>query len=118
MASEEHKTLIVRFQGVSVAEAGRKAAALRDDLLNASPSIHAEIRKEDQTTQDFGATLVLLLGAPAVVAVAKGIADYLRRKPGKLSIEADGRVIFEGESADAARIVEAMGGKKMEGKRD
>ena len=111
--TDDDKTITLRFEDVSVAEAGKKVAALREDLLDASTDISAEIRKEDSSTQDFGTTLVLVLGAPAVVAVAKGIADFLRRNRGKLLIEISGKkLVFEGSSTDAARIVEAFSGKK------
>jgi hypothetical protein len=67
----------------------------------------------------MGATLVLLLGTPAIIAVAKGIAAYIGKRgerPGTLVVErvaADGsmeRVRFDGASADAARIAQALRG--------
>jgi hypothetical protein len=38
-----------------------------------------ERQKDDQRTQDFGATLAVVLAGPAVVAVARGIEAWLQR---------------------------------------
>jgi DNA-binding transcriptional LysR family regulator len=113
MSSENQRTLVFRFQGVSPAEAGQKILELREDLLDSADDVRAEVRKEDPTTQDFGATLVLVLGSGAVVAIAKGIQRYLSRdREGELVIEEDGSVRFKGNSKDAARIAEALGKPK------
>jgi hypothetical protein len=101
-------TLTISFPDAALSDAGQKAAALRDSLLDASPDIRVDLRKSDPSTQDFGATLVLVIGTPAILAIANGIADYMRRRPGTLRIERDGVVSFEGTSADAARIAEAV----------
>jgi len=77
--------------------------------LQRIPDISVSRKKDDATTQDFGATLVLVLGTPAVIAVASGIASFLKRHHAKLSIFADGRLVVEGvEGKDMARIVEAL----------
>jgi hypothetical protein len=110
--SDGEKSFKIRFENVSLAEGGIKASRLREKLLDTSQDVQAEIEKDDPSTQDFGATLVLVLGAPAMVAIAKGIADYLRRDRGSISIEADGKIIAQGISGeDAARIAEAMSSK-------
>jgi hypothetical protein len=100
----------IRFEDMSVAEAGKKVNKLRSDLLDLSPDFRPKITQEDPTNQDFGATLVLVLGTTAVTAVAKGIAAYLSRDRGTITIEADGKVVATGISGnDAARIAEVFG---------
>lgn len=108
------QTFIIRFEDESVADSGQKATQLRDALLNLTSDVRAEIVKDDQSTQDFGTTLVLVLGAPAMVIIAKGIADYLSRTGGSLTIQdRSGKVIAKNiKSTDAARIVEAFSQKK------
>jgi hypothetical protein len=109
---DSSETLVITFEDVPVSEAGQNVAALRDQLLDDCPGLKADIRKDDPTTQDFGATLVLVLGAPAVVALAKGLANYLSRRPnGTLIVKKDGDVIFRGDSKDAATIAKALGRK-------
>jgi hypothetical protein len=104
----------IRLEEVSVAEASSGIKALRNDVLDADRSVKADIVQDDPTHQDFGATLVLVLGAPAAIAVAKGIANWLAREGGKatLSMEVGGgkRVTFKGKSADAASIARALAG--------
>lgn len=73
------RQFIIKFQDLSLAEANILAESLRDTILDSHPGVSVERRRDDQSSQDFGATLVLLLGAPAVIAVAKGIEQWLKR---------------------------------------
>ena len=58
---------------------------------------------------DTGTLLAILLGTPAVIALAKGIADFLRKERASIRIEADGKVIATGlRSEDAAKIAESI----------
>jgi hypothetical protein len=90
-------------------EAGIKAKKLRQELLDVSPDVSVSLAKDDPANQDFGGTLVLVLGTPAVIAVANGIAAYLKRDRAKIRISKGGEVVAEGISGeDAARIAEAF----------
>jgi hypothetical protein len=114
MAVEPQERIEIRFEDLSLAEAGTKAQSLRRELTQNFPDlVSANIAKDDPSNQDFGATLILLLGTPAVIAIAEGIASYLKRQRGKITISKDGAVVAEGISGnDAARIAEAMAGRK------
>lgn len=107
---EQVKTYKIHFEEVNAAQANQYAAQLREAILESSPEVDAKIVKDSSITQDFGATIVLILGAPAVVIVAKGIADYLRRSRGTITIKTDDEtVIATGLTGqDAARIAEAF----------
>jgi hypothetical protein len=108
--SDIDQTFKIRFEGLSIAEASKKVSGLRSDLLDISPDFHPEIIQEDSSNQDFGTTLVLVLGTSAVTAVAKGIAAYLSRARGTITIEADGTVVATGITGnDAAKIADAFG---------
>jgi hypothetical protein len=109
----DNQTLIIRFENETAASASQKAYELREKLLDISPDVSAEITKDDQSTQDFGATLVLVLGTPVLVIVAKGISDYLTRTGGSITIEErEGKITkIKAEnvkSNDVARIIEAF----------
>jgi hypothetical protein len=111
--SDQTATYRIRFDNVSVADAATKAAQLRETLLQTGADLTARLEKHDSTTQDFGTTLVLVLGTPAALAIAKGIANYLSRDRGSITIEDGGKVIATGLTGkDAARIAEAFARKK------
>ena len=106
---DDNSTYTITFPGKSAAEANRDIERLRESVLDAEPSVSAEIAKSDTTTQDFGASLILVLGAPAVVAVARGIAAFIARSHATLEITSEsGELVFRGDSFDAAQIVEAL----------
>lgn len=111
--SDSHR-FEIKFEDLSPADASAHAADLREALLDASPAVDVELKRSDAATMDFGATLVLVLGTPAVIAIAKGIAAFLaRERAGTLVIEQDGRVVFKGNSSDAAKIAAALGEKAL-----
>lgn len=108
--------LAVRFPEFDLGEASQLAQSLREELLDEVAGASAEIRKDDPTNQDFGATLVLMLGTPAIVALATGIATWIRRNRKGCEIEVDGSKVsvrIDGTVEDnAVRIVQALSGHK------
>ena len=101
--------LTLAFEGASLAETNRFAAELAERLRDADSPIGVREARADALAQDFGATLVLVLGTPAVLALAKGVADWLRMRPqAKLTLKGkDGTIIASGlTSADARAIIE------------
>jgi Effector Associated Constant Component 1 len=104
----EHR-LTLSFEGADVAEANRFAAELAERLRDADTLIDVRETRADPNAQDFGATLVLLLAAPAVVALAKGVSAWLAMRPNaKVTLKRkDGTVIASGlTSADARAVIE------------
>jgi hypothetical protein len=115
--SMDKQEIVLRFEGLTSAEAGVEAQGLREMLADASPDVDVTLRRERAESMDMGATLVLLLGTPAVIAVAKGIAAFIGKRgnrAGSLVVQrvgADGsieRFHFNGDSADAAKVAEAL----------
>ena len=112
MPSEHRLTL--SFEGADLAEANRFAAELAEWLRDAGGPIDVREVRADPNAQDFGSTLVLLLGAPAVVALAKGVSAWLAMRPNaKVTLRGkDGTVIASGlTSADARAVIESRLGK-------
>jgi len=102
-------TYLLHFNELSQAEANRYAEELRNVLLNASPEIAVQRERDDPGTQDFGATLVLVLGTPAVVAAATAIGNWLQlRTKASLTIETpDKKIVAQNVTRkDAARLAE------------
>ena len=107
----DQQTYIITFDGVSTADANIYAEELRDVLLDTTPEITVQRRRDNPLTQDFGATLVLILGAPSVVAVVKAIGDWLRlRTSASLTIETPDKhiVVQHITNRDAAQLVERL----------
>jgi hypothetical protein len=66
-------------------------------------------KRDDPSTQDFGSTLVLVLGTPAVVAAATAIGNWLQlRAKASLTIETpDKKIVAQNVTRkDAARLAE------------
>jgi hypothetical protein len=107
MAPEHQLTL--SFDGADVAEGNRFAAELTEQLRDADAPIDVRQTRDDPNAQDFGATLVLVLGAPAVIPLAKGVSAWLAMRPNaKITLKwSDGTVIASGlTSADARAVIE------------
>lgn len=113
----DKQKFIIRFEGLTSAEASVESQRLQERLADASPDIDVKLRRERAESMDMGATLVLLLGTPAIIAAANGFAAWLGQRgnrPGSLVVErvrADGsieRFKFDGDSADAAKVAEAL----------
>lgn len=104
----EKQMYTIKFEGISAAEGNRYASELRNMLLDATPDAEVDQRRSDTRTQDFGATLVLILGTPAVIAITRAIGNWLQlRNSASLTIEKDGRVIAKNiSSKDAAKLAE------------
>jgi hypothetical protein len=103
-------TFIITFPGSSTAEANRYAAELGAALREIDEELKVEQQRDRADTQDFGATLAIILGTASATAVAKGVAAWLARHSGaKIQINADGSVVASNlDSRDAARIADAF----------
>jgi hypothetical protein len=105
----DQQTYIVTFDNVSAADANRYADELRNALLDATPDISVQRKREDPRTQDFGATLILVLGTPAVIALVKAIGNWLslRHQVGITIKTAEGEIVGTNlTSTDAMKLAE------------
>jgi hypothetical protein len=104
--------ILISFPNISLSEANVFAQTLADDLRDSAEELTVEIRKESQETQDFGATLVLILGTAAATKVAAGISKWIARHSGArvLLKKKDGTelLIENADSASAAKIAAAL----------
>jgi hypothetical protein len=104
--------LIVTFPDIPLAEGNRLANTLAEALRDADSNIVVDRQRERPDTQDFGATLAVILGTAAVTAVAKGIAAWLARNSGaRIEVRRRGRVVLFAthlDSNDVPRIAEAL----------
>jgi hypothetical protein len=109
-------TFAIRFPDLELGEAGQLAQDLREQLLDDVPHLDVELRKEDPATQDVGAILVGVLGAPSVVLLARGVAVWLMRRGKSLEIEVDGsKLTFRAQGSiddNAVKIAEVLSRKR------
>jgi hypothetical protein len=107
----KNKKMIIRFPEEDARQAGKYAESLEEDIGELS-NIRVERQRERADTQDFGATLVLVLGTSSITALASGLAKWLQKNAGaRVSITTpDGAIVSAGglESRDAAKIVGAL----------
>ncbi len=105
--------LLIRFEGLSLAESYHAAEELRGMLKRAAGAdVAIETVKEDEQTQDLVSTLVAIFGTSVALAIAEGIKDYIAIRGNRIVMETfDGRVIATGDGArniDVAKTVEAL----------
>jgi hypothetical protein len=113
MSSE---SLVISFVDASVAEGNQLASSLTDALRDADPMVVVERRRERPDTQDFGATLAIMLATEAATALAKGVAAWLARNSGaRIEIKRNGEVVLVAshlDSKDVPRLAEAFSSRK------
>jgi len=106
------EALIISFADASTAEGNRLASTLADALCDVDPSVVADRQRDRSDTQDFGASLAVVLGTAAATAVAKGIGAWLARNSGaRIEIRRKGKVVLVAsylDSKDVPRIAKAL----------
>lgn len=100
---------VVSFPDVSRAEANQYASDLATWLRDVK-GVDVQQARDRNDTQDFGATLAIILGTASVTAIANGIAIWLKRNAGaSIQISKGGAVVAKNlNSRDAAKIAEAF----------
>ncbi|MDO9714236.1 effector-associated constant component EACC1 [Paracraurococcus lichenis] len=74
------------------AAAGRAAMALSDILREADGVLEADRTKADNSTMDLGAVISVLATSGATLALAQGLAAWLRARRGvTVTVERDGK---------------------------
>jgi hypothetical protein len=88
--------VVISFLDADLATANDLAGDLAESLVEDAPTLSVTRLRGDPRTQDFGATIVIILGTTAVTALAKGVAKWLeRRQDANLRLkrtESDGKV--------------------------
>ena len=84
----ERREYHLRVTAEDQAAAGRNAQALADALREAEGVLEADRRKADETTMDLGAIVDVIANSGATLAIAYGIAAWLRtRKQASITVE-------------------------------
>lgn len=110
---EPRASVALRIPDVDPATANRLIEELESDLLRlAAPDLQLARERETAEAMDFGATLVLVLGAPAVVTAAKALIRWAARTNTarlELTHPNGSRVVLEHvESKNLAEVAAAL----------
>jgi hypothetical protein len=98
-------SFILSFSDVTTADGNRFAGSLASSLREADPNVSVERLRERADTQDFGASLAVILGTAAATAIAKGIATWLARNSGaKLEIRRNGKLVLSASQIDSKDV--------------
>jgi hypothetical protein len=120
MSDDAKQALTITVSGISVADARGYAEELKGKLLDTTPDVSdIQIQSGQSNTQDPGSMLILLLGTPVAVelakglasGLAKGIAAFLQRRPNaKLDVVLPNgtTVHLKADSGNVADIVRAL----------
>jgi hypothetical protein len=107
----DEQKYIITFENGSVADANRWASELKEYILDATSDVEVEQRRDNPYSQDIGAMLSLVLGAPAVIAVAKALGQWLalHRQAGITIKTPHGEIIATNlTSEDIMKLAELM----------
>jgi len=112
------QNIIIEFPELQGAEGNQKSIELKSVLeeltmaQGVEEALDIKIVKNSPFTQDFGSSLLLILGTPAAIAVAKGINNFISKYGDHVTIKTEGgTVIARGSAAkniDVAKTTAAL----------
>ncbi len=112
----EQLEFMISFPEENVARGNVLAPDLREAVLDSHPDVEATVKRSDPGSMDFGTTLAVVLSGKAIIAVAKGIQEWLkahRRVTVKIE-RPDGTIVAEnltgGQALDLVRLTQAGAG--------
>ena len=74
------QTVTCSFPDVESGDANILAEDFADSIIEDVSDASIRRVRDDELSQDFGASLVLILGTPAVLALASGVSKWLARR--------------------------------------
>jgi hypothetical protein len=110
----EQTIVKIAFPNLESPEASERAQDLLDELRqDAELRPHLDLgrtalARTDREAQDFGATLIAVLGTPAIIILARTLKSWAERT-GTSTIELNGVHIENVRGQDIARIIKALG---------
>jgi hypothetical protein len=108
---EQKSEFTISFEGLDGEEGNVAAQSLKDAISDlGEPDLSVTTKKENKSTQDFGATLILVFGTPVAISLARGIASWIRRRADMTKViirDKDGKVVlkYAGEGKDLDKLI-------------
>jgi hypothetical protein len=107
----EKHTIEIAFPDKTPDIAGRLAEDLSKEIRRSvkedGRSVEPTFARPNPTAQDFGSTLVLVLGTPALIYLARAVLEWAKRTNNSV-IKLNGVRIERLESCDVADVVAAL----------
>ncbi|WAP70377.1 hypothetical protein [Jiella pelagia] len=101
----------IQILNISDAERSKTSGELLKNISDAAQKfgVSGEItlnkRRDRDDTQDLGATIIAVIGTSAAIAIAKGIADFIRKRGDTVTVVKDEITItFTGTAASSDSI--------------
>ena len=110
----DQRIYTITFENGSIADANRWASELREYILESiddAEGTKVEQQRDNPYSMDLGATLSLVLGAPAVLATAKALGNWLalHRQAGITIKTSQGEIVGTNlTSKDALKLAELL----------
>jgi hypothetical protein len=116
MVMSTSRRFVISIAGLSAGESDAAADDLESRLKGLKEAEEVTRVRDSKSHQDFGVSIAIVLGAPAAVAIAKGIADWLRaRENGEIIIKTpEGSIVARGHAAqklDVAKVTAVLRGE-------
>jgi hypothetical protein len=106
-------SFLISFKKCSCDEANQHAIELTEQLRDLAENIVVSQVRENSDAQDLGTAVQVaqvVLGSASALAIANGIAGYLKRGRGEIEISKNGTVVAKNlNSGDVAKIAAAFG---------
>jgi hypothetical protein len=105
--AEERFAILVEAENDRAAQQATRTLA--DHLREVSGVLEIKRRKEDESTQDLGTIIEIVASSGATLALAQGVAEWLRRTRGTKLRVTSGNIKTEVDNITpdvAARIIE------------
>lgn len=102
--------LILTLPDIKKDRANVLADDLRKELMRTAPALAFDKQRDDESAQDFGATIAVIITSAAATAIAKGIANFIAKRGTRVKLRI-GDASFDAtgiEGDDAAAIVKAI----------
>jgi len=113
-----YQKFFINLSGLSDSEKEKGAADLMRALKESDPTATVERRPNNARAQDFGATLILVLGSGAGIAIARGIKNWMGKwKNASLEVDDGTRKVklANVSSSDAVRVAELFADNRRKG---
>ncbi len=70
----------IRFPDASAADAGRLVDDLAQRIQELDDTAQTSVAKSSEDAMDFGSILIIVMGTASFTALARGVADWIRKQ--------------------------------------